>query len=167
MKHYLINGLIILAFLGPAAAYAEFRCRVEISYKWKRSGSENVEEVRVSGAEAKGVDENAAKTAVGEAIGREKSRAYERCRSQHENMAQCVSSKYESTATILHSTGFAARKVIEDAISNDCKAVQGVCQGVVASDPQCAETVQPGAAEEEKGGKEGKEKDAGKDQKKK
>lgn len=146
---------ILLGF-APGWARAEFVCRADVSYQWKREKEETALTVPFSRIEARGKDEAAAKAGIAEQVVREKTRASEQCRQNHENTAGCVARKFELYGVSMHTLGFSGRKKLEEAITSDCAAAQGLCVESAAGDPVCTEIVEaaPEAAPKDK--KEGK-----------
>jgi len=129
-----------------ATPVAQSSCRTEVSYKWNRASKDGKDEERVvffSIIEQRGETIEIAKTRLAETVAREKGRAYERCRQEHQNMSGCVATRFGSNASVAINLGFAARKALEQAIDSDCSAVQGVCGAVSASEPECREPPKP------------------------
>ena len=139
------NALILpILFVITGAVsdvYADFNCGSEISFKWKKEGSEDAVEVPWGKVNAQGPDEAQAKTKLGESVLKQRQRAAEYCHRQHENLTGCVSVKYAANTSTLKSLDFSARKALEEAINSDCKSSQGVCAETTASEPTCAEVI--------------------------
>lgn len=175
---------ILITILIPNVCFAEFICRSEIQYRWKRDselaskasststpaaeGEQKVEENKDATVfwaviEVKGATEEEAKAAVNKQSFSERASADRACIAQHENLAGCISSKYSSLSSTLSTLSFGARKDMEVAISNDCKSQQGKCLGSTLSEIKCSEIVAP-VEKAEEGAKDGKDK---KDSKKK
>lgn len=162
---YFILVAVAFGVLCPPISAAEFHCEAALSYKWRKDKEEVANEEFFSSVEEKGADEVSAKDALTRKIAREKSRAKEECKREHENLSGCIAAKYAAIASVLSSLGFSARKAVQDAIASDCTSIQGVCSQVVSSEPVCKELAvaggeksgEEGAKEGEKGKKPGKE----------
>ena len=102
--------------------------------------------VRVASVERAGIDEAAAKTALAVEVNRQKSRASERCKHDHESFGECLATKLSAKAAVLNSLSFSTRAQLEKALTTECETQQGVCLGVDASEPVCRETGAPAAA---------------------
>lgn len=165
---------IALITLAPLQLHADFICGAEVSYKFERGngekggdnkeGEKTAEETFFSKVHKKGATEEATKKLVAEALVAEKSKARERCRQDHENLAGCISAKYSLFAGKAAGLTFSARKTLEEAITKDCTKQQGHCLESAASETTCEEEVKPvtegdaakaegGKGEKEKGGK--------------
>ena len=144
-------------------ALADFRCSSDVSYKWKKSESEEAV-IHWAALDAEGVDEAASKSTLEERVLHEKKKASEACKDLHENLSGCLGAKYSSTASELKALDFSARKALQDAIQTDCKAQQGRCMEISASDAKCVEKKKAESAEDTK--KDDKGKGKGKDKKK-
>lgn len=159
--------------LIPSLTLAEFECSSNVSYTWKKTvekpeKGERAEktnppeeklEVHWRGLAAIGKDQEEAKARVIEAANLEKNKALKSCATEHQNVAGCVASKFEANSHTYNALGFSARKALEEAISKDCAAAQGVCIDATVSEPKCKEFVSaaaspsPSAAEEKEKGK--------------
>lgn len=174
---------LVVTFALCQVASADFRCESRVGYTVELSppraqppapdskitpavaGTSDPKETTIylQIAEARGENEAKAKAALQKASTRQLEKMREECRERHENIGGCIGSKYEKSAAVLRTLGFAARKALEEALQSDCEAQRGRCKKVEATEPVCAEIVVPGAVTPA----EGDGKDAGKDDKKK
>ena len=155
MKHHAPLALLLL--LMPAAvARAEFTCRAEVSYTWRKGQEETDRQVATVRLEATGADEGAAKAILEDLSIKPREEALARCRQNHENQAACVAARYASYAPTMNTLGFAARKKLEEAIASDCVQSQGSCSAATLGTPTCTEKV----VAEETPAKDAKGKDA-------
>jgi len=154
--------------LSAPEGAAEFRCSSDISYKWvkrqpastpapagaaKPAGVNQAPAptpappqptpeptiVRLLGLERSGTDEASARAALQMETDRQRIRASEACKRDHEAFGTCVALKMSSQATILNSLSFSARSELEKALSEECRHQEGTCLGVEVSDPKCRE----------------------------
>ncbi len=181
--------------LFPAAGRADFICSADISYKWERvDRDENTEEkaisnkdnkngtaapvaptqpavkeapshVRYATVERGGADEAGAKTLLGMELSRQKARASDRCKREHESFGECLATKLSVKGTVLNSLSFSARTQLERAITEECQLQQGTCLAVESTEPVCREVAKPdksgkGPAVEVSSGADGKKSDA-------
>jgi len=165
---YLPLALLSLLLSVPEGA-AEFRCSSDISYKWvKRQAASTPPPVggankptgtnpapvlaspqptpeptivRLLGLERSGTDEASARASLQMETDRQRIRASEACKRDHEAFGTCVALKMSSQATTLNSLSFSARAELEKALSEECRHQEGTCLGVDASDPKCREVV--------------------------
>ena len=158
--------------LSASQLNAEFRCSSEISYKWVKEQAEPRPShagpaaaaaapgqtpsavptqpkltaeptiVRLMGLERGGVDENAAKGSLQMEADRQRIRASEACKRDHESYGTCVALKMSARSTILNSLSFNARTDLEKALAEECKQQEGTCLGVDVSEPKCREIVE-------------------------
>lgn len=155
--------------LIPALGSAEFICSSDVSYKWVKTAASKSEEpavpqkeskqepvtplpatplpsaapshVRYASVERGGADEAAAKTALNIELSRQKARASERCRREHESFGECLATKLSVKGTVLNSLSFSARAQLEKALTEECQVQQGTCLAVESSEPVCGEAV--------------------------
>ena len=112
--------------------------------------------VRLMGLERSGSDENAAKGSLQMEVDRQRIRASEACKRDHESYGTCVALKMSARSTILNSLSFNARADLEKALAEECKQQEGTCLGVDVSEPKCREIVEakptepPAAASDKK-----------------
>lgn len=134
--------------------------------------------MRFATVERAGRDEVAAKSALAVEVTRQKARASERCKRDHENFGECLATKLSVKSSVLNSLSFSTRSQVESAITEECKGQQGTCLSVDSSEPACREVVasaragaEPAAAASSEAGKKAgapdKGADKGKQQKKK
>lgn len=180
-KSYVLGrslSLLVAVSALPLSADAEFACSAEVSYRWVKgaagrdgklaSGGEkaatpgaagSVSEagvvVRFASIERKGGDEAAAKQALAAEIGRQKIRASESCKRDHEGFGECVATKMSVKASLLNSLSFSARTELEKAVLDECREQQGSCVSVDSTEPQCKEVVVVEAAGAAADGKKG------------
>lgn len=165
--YFLARVLTSVLMLLPAFASAEFLCSSDVSYKWVKTPPSNSEEfaipskdskgelvtpspatpvspaapshVRYSSVERGGRDEAAAKMALGIELSRQKARASERCKREHESFGECLATKLSVKGTVLNSLSFSARVQLEKALTEECQVQQGTCLTVESSEPTCRE----------------------------
>lgn len=129
-----------------AEAGAEFRCRVELSYQWKRADAGEgggAEDVLVKAIEARAVGESQARAALNDAQLKANREVLEACRIEHENVSSCLARKLEASQPVMQQLSFSSRQKLEEAIESDCKAVMGRCLGIKASEVVCSQPPQP------------------------
>lgn len=151
-------ALLITMAAVPIKAAAEFSCKSTISYKWKKSKGDEGAEIMFAAIERRGADEAKAKSLLNGALDKIKADAFESCKKEHEDLASCISNKYTSYGSTLHSLGFGARKALEDAIASDCAAQEGSCLPPVSGEPKCEEVASADAGKEGKKDEKGKKK---------
>jgi len=158
-----------LALLGALAwlntACAEFRCSTDISYKWEKQVEEGGQvsgqqggragsstppvaitrapsepaKVHLMSLERSGADEASAKAALQVEVERQRIRATETCKRDHESGGTCVAMKLNARASVLNSLSFGARTELEKALTAECRQQQGTCISVEAPEPKCVE----------------------------
>ena len=164
-----------LLLFFPGSVRAEFVCSSDISYRWVRSDSAVEQQERTSSKDDKaeaptavpvtpppaaaasqvryatvergGGDEAAAKTSLGIELSRQKARASERCKREHESFGECLATKMSVKGSVLNSLSFSARAQLEKALTEECQLQQGRCLGVDSSEPVCREVVKADKAE--------------------
>ncbi len=109
------------------------------------SATPSLVQVRVASVERAGRDEAAAKTALLVEVNRQKARASERCKQEHESFGECLATKLSAKASVLNSLSFSTRAQLEKALTNECQTQQGLCLGVESSEPVCREIAAAGA----------------------
>lgn len=129
-----VAGLVV----APLVSRADFQCKASVSYSWQR-GEAAQPTTFFSGSEGIADSEEGAKAALAEKVSREEPKAIAECRRLHENLSQCVATKYAALGGVLGSMGFSSRKSLEESINKDCLAAQGVCSGSKVSEPKCQE----------------------------
>lgn len=97
--------------------------------------------MRLMGLERSGDDEVSAKANLQTDIERQRIRASEACKREHESYGTCVALKMGANASTLNSLGFSARGDLEKALNEECKQQEGTCLGVDVTDPKCREVV--------------------------
>ena len=95
------------------------------------------QQVRVASVERRGKDERAAKAGLLVEVNRQKSRAHEGCKREHESFGDCVSTKLSAKSATIQSLGFSARAKVEEALIEECRLQQGQCVSIDASEPVC------------------------------
>lgn len=93
------------------------------------------------GLERGGIDESGARTALQMEVDRQRIRASEACKREHEAFGTCVALKMSSQSTVLNSLSFSARSELEKALADECRHQEGTCLGVEVSEPKCREIV--------------------------
>lgn len=165
-----------LLLFFPGVVSAEFICSSDISYRWVRSESAADQgeqtsskddkaqaptsvpvtpapeaapshQVRYATVERGGGDEAAAKTSLGMELSRQKARASERCKREHESFGECLATKMSVKGSVLNSLSFSARAQLEKALTDECQLQQGRCLGVDSSEPVCREVATTNKAE--------------------
>jgi hypothetical protein len=167
LSYFIAASVAVLPSMGSA----EFACSAEVSYKWTKgkvavqsaggasgaaggasggragatataaAGGAPPSVVRFSTVERTGADEVAAKAALQIEINRQKVRASESCKRDHEGFGACVSTKLSVQSSVLNSLSFSVRNEVEKAILDECREQQGACVAVESSDPSCKEIV--------------------------
>lgn len=165
---YLALALVFTATYVTDAS-AEFRCTADISYKWVKKvlepptshpsapagpghgaaptpaptatpkPSPEPSIVRLMGVERSGADEASAKASLQTEVERQRIRASEACKRDHESYGTCVALKMSGNASTLNSLGFGARTELEKALSEECRQQEGTCMGVDVTEPKCRE----------------------------
>lgn len=116
--------------------------------------------VRFATVERRGRDEVEAKSALQIEVNRQKGRASDKCRQDHENFGQCLATKLSVKSSVLNSLSFSARAQLEKALTEECQIQLGTCLNVASTEPACREIVGEQKADAEpagtsKGGKAG------------
>jgi hypothetical protein len=93
--------------------------------------------VRLMGIERSGADEASAKEALEVEAGRQRIKASDLCRRDHESVGSCIAQKLNGRSSTLNSLDFKTRAEVEKALSEECRQQQGSCQGVEVSEPKC------------------------------
>jgi hypothetical protein len=102
-----------------------------------KAGQPGEQRVRFASVERRGKDEAAVKAGLLIEVNRQKSRAHERCRRDHESFGDCVSTKMSIKASTLNSLSFSARAKVEEALIDECRTQQGRCLAIDSSDATC------------------------------
>jgi hypothetical protein len=95
--------------------------------------------VRFGSVERSGPDEEGAKRALQIEVERAKARASDECQREHESFGSCAATKLSTKAALLSSLDFSARKELQKALTEECRAQMGSCTGVESSPPVCRE----------------------------
>ena len=108
--------------------------------------------VRFATVQRAGLDEAGAKANLQTELDRQKARASEQCKRDHESIGDCMATKLSSRASTLNSLGFSARAELEKALTKECTTQQGTCLSVESGEPQCrqygaAKPAEQGAAD--------------------
>jgi len=117
--------------------------------------------VKMMGIERSGADENAAKGALQVETDKQRIRASELCKRDHESFGSCLASKLSNRASVLNSLSFKTRQELETALSEECKRQQGTCLATEVSEPKCVQMAAAGS-EQGSGAAGDKKADAGK-----
>ena len=136
----LFNTCLLLMLL-PGIAAADFVCKSQLSYKWKKEKAEQEESVDVGLVEAVGKDQAQVKARLEDMLPESKAQALQNCKKEHESVAECLADKFAAMASVLNSMRFEARKSLEQAISADCELRKGLCTTASSSEIVCAEKV--------------------------
>jgi hypothetical protein len=153
----IMSYVILTCFIAfPSLVAAEFVCKSEISYSWKKEGNEELSKVIFAVLEARSDNQELAKAKVESQVLRHTPRASQHCNKEHENLSGCIAAKFTAQASVLDRLSFAARKKLEEAITTDCQARIGACKAVEATEVECQELAEEG--DEEKGKEKGKKK---------
>jgi hypothetical protein len=167
---YLPLALVSLLLSAPEVR-AEFKCSSDISYKWVKrppvaSHSPRTDAVapgsrtpsptatpvspaptpepttvRLLGIERGGNDEAIARAALQMETDRQRIRASEACKRDHESFGTCVALKMSARSNVLNSLSFSARSELERALTEECRQQEGSCLSVEVSEPKCREIV--------------------------
>ena len=170
-------GSFLVAFLSAmvaASAHAEFVCSTDISYTWAKPPPPKPPHVdpdmtgaaghakaspppaeptpkptliRFAGVQRYGLDEAGAKANLQIEANRQKARASEACKRDHESIGDCMATKLSTKSSTLNSLGFSARAELEKALTQECTDQQGVCLSVESSEPQCRDLTPAKAAD--------------------
>lgn len=103
--------------------------------------------IRFAGVQRYGLDEGGAKANLQIEVNRQKARASEACKRDHESIGDCMATKLSTKSSTLNSLGFSARAELEKALTRECSEQQGVCLSVESSEPQCRDLTPAKAAE--------------------
>ena len=171
MRARIVSFCLPVALLSPllsaSSVYAEFRCSADISYTWVKKAAVETSRpegprgttpgqtptplppvptpeptlVRLLGVERGGVEEASAKAALQLETDRQRIRASEACKREHEAFGTCVALKMNARSTVLNSLSFSARSELERALAEECRQQQGTCLAVDVSEPKCREIV--------------------------
>jgi hypothetical protein len=93
--------------------------------------------VRFASIERRGKSEQDARAGLLVEVNRQKARAHDRCRREHESFGDCVSTKMAIKASTLNSLSFSARSKVEEALIDECRVQQGRCGAVDSGEPVC------------------------------
>lgn len=160
--HFILSFLtVVVAYVQSSGVSAEVVCTSEVSYRWVRDEQEapkdeatakkgdpkakkeepkvNADErlVRFASIERRGKDEQTARAGLLIEVNRQKARAHERCRREHEGFGDCVSTKMSIKGSTLNSLSFSARSKVEEALIDECRVQQGHCTSIDSSEPTC------------------------------
>jgi hypothetical protein len=160
--HFIISFLtVVVAYAQSSEVSAEVVCTSEVSYRWvgedrveskdpaepKQSDSNFKEEekkvkpqerlVRFASIERRGKDEQSARIGLIVEVNRQKARAHERCKREHESFGDCVSTKMSIKGSTLNSLSFSARSKVEEALIDECRVQQGRCTSIDSNEPTC------------------------------
>ena len=122
---------------APAAGTAKGASPTEAPKTPTQAARPGEQQVRVASVERRGKDERAAKAGLLVEVNRQKSRAHERCKRDHESFGDCVSTKLSAKSSTIQSLGFSARAKVEEALIEECRVQQGQCVSIDASEPVC------------------------------
>jgi len=95
--------------------------------------------VKMMGIERSGADEAAAKAALQVEADKQRIRASDLCKRDHESFGSCLATKLSNRASVLNSLSFKTRQELEKALSDECKRQQGTCISVEVSEAKCSE----------------------------
>jgi hypothetical protein len=160
--HFIISFLtVVVAYAQSSEVSAEVVCTSEVSYRWVRDEQEaprdeaivkkgeaqekneepkvNAQErlVRFALIERRGKDEQTARAGLLIEVNRQKARAHERCKREHESFGDCVSTKMSIKGSTLNSLSFSARSKVEEALIDECRVQQGHCTSIDSNEPTC------------------------------
>lgn len=142
--------LLIFSGLSIHEAFAEFSCRAGLHYSWKKQGEEDALKVEWPALEIVSESEVEAKAKLEERLIKEKAKALEACRAEHENLSGCVAAKFSVMASVMQRLAFSARKSLEKAINADCSSRQGSCIKVESEEIKCTDLTPADGEEEDK-----------------
>ncbi|MBX7136572.1 MAG: hypothetical protein K1X83_01215 [Oligoflexia bacterium] len=138
-------GIFISFLVFPGILSADFVCKSQLSYKWKKEKAEQEETVEVGLVEASGKDQAQVKARLEDLLPESKTQALQNCKKEHESVAECLADKFASMASVLNSMRFEARKSLEQAISADCEIRKGLCTTAASTEIVCAEKISEAA----------------------
>ena len=93
--------------------------------------------VRYATVERRGEFEEVVRAGLTVELNRQKTRAQERCRRDHEAFGECVSTKLSTKTSGLNSLTFSARSELEKALVAECEVQHGSCLAVDSSELSC------------------------------
>jgi hypothetical protein len=159
MLRYLIGFLLITtklfaedkkdAEVGKTSESAKSKavCQVEVHYVWLRKKIEN--QVYVNTITQEGKDLSVAENLLQSEYAKFKSKGFELCRKEHENLAGCLTAKMLKVVPAYQVAEYTIKRTLEESIKRDCQAQIGQCKDVIVSKPKCSE-IKPIEAEKEK-----------------
>jgi len=124
------------AALGTAGSASSFKA-VESAGPPGLAGAPGEQRVRFAQVERKGQDERAVRAGLQIEVNRQKARAHERCKRDHESFGDCVSTKMSTKVGSLNSLSFSARSKVEEALIEECRIQQGRCVSIDSEEPAC------------------------------
>lgn len=164
------SAFVLAVGLAHGTCAAEFRCATEVSYRWVKTSNgpavtvatqggtpqagggavggaqspapSDTNLVRLMGVERAGSDEATARQRLQLEVDRQRVRASEACKRDHESFGSCVAMKLGARASTLNSLSFSARAELEKALSDECRQQEGTCLGVEVAEPRCSEVVE-------------------------
>jgi hypothetical protein len=95
--------------------------------------------VKMMGIERSAGDEVAAKAALQVEADKQRIKASELCKRDHESFGTCFATKLSNRASVLNSLSFKTRQEVETALSDECKRQQGTCLATEVSEPKCTQ----------------------------
>jgi hypothetical protein len=148
--------IITVLLFTPLKLLAEFSCKTEVIYTWKKDDLEK--KVIYKNLYADFSSEEQGKIYLKREGERTKLAALKECNRNHENLANCIVSKLKNLAGTSASLGFKSRSMLEAAVEQDCKLQTGVCIGSELSEIVCQKNISLDASpvtspEEDKGKK--------------
>ena len=161
LSHPVLILSLILASAFPALA--EFECAADAGYKWMKKNDKEAapRSVAWSSLRARGASEAEAREKLGAIAARASAEAEIGCRKRHENLSECIAARFAQNGPLLGTLSFKARQALEDAITSDCQAQQGACEGAAVGEVKCREVAAPGEPPADQG--EGKKDGGGKE----
>ena len=129
--------LLTILTLTEAPVWAEFVCKLDIKYSWKKGEEEIV--TPWASIERRGEKEDEVKEDIRQTALRQSQRAAEVCRREHENVSGCIASKINAGQATLANLGFSARKALEESMAKDCAQMEGKCLSVKSEEIKCTE----------------------------
>jgi len=181
----LAGAAICYSFVSPLPSYADSTCQVDVYYEWRPDPPVVEDDKKGKAAKREplssrkvfwtllsqaGKTTDEVKATLERFILLEESKAQKECNLLHSSLASCMSSKLKAHGGMLRSLDFSSRRLIEEAITEECRTQKGECIGANHSSVVCVEIKKEEPKPEEAEGatdKKGGDKKGGKGDKKK
>jgi hypothetical protein len=136
---------LLILIIHCNSLYAEFICSSEVKYRWRKGQEEEIVAMWAK-IERGATTEVESKTALNKATERERIKAEEYCKREHEDVSGCIATKLNSLQPTLSGLTFSARKKLEESLIDDCQRKQGSCIKVEIAEATCIDNKPPEAA---------------------